>query len=785
MGRARFGFVGAKRVLSQLLLAALVLTVMVDRGLIAHASGSVQLLSSSSWTDSIGNIHIVGEVLNNTGAYHDFIQINFEYLDASGRLLKPDFTFTDANELAPGERGGFTNIFTPPAGYDHYSITGIGESTTSSPPNHNFSTLVTNVFTDSIGAQHVVGTVTNNNSTTDTFVEVLFTVYGCDGTTVDSDFTFVQAPDGSSTLAPGQTAPFELIRLSDSPAMTAMRLITQSSDAPSPYVLRPATINPVPPAASNVNATPGVASATVTWSPPACSAAYSINGFTVTPYVGSTAQTSVAAGPASTSVKVQNLTNGTTYTFTVTANNNAGAGAASSPSNPVTPADVPGPPTSVNATAGNTTANVSWGPPASDGGSPLTGYAVSSSPGSIGVSVGSSTTSTAITGLSNGTTYTFTVRATNAIGSGSASLPSNAVTPIGPPAAPSKVAAIAGEASATVSWTAGDSNGSPVGSYTVTSTPGSLSVTVGGAAHSAVVSGLSDGIAYSFVVTATNAVGTGAPSVPSNSVVPGRGQYYALPPARILDTRSGLGAPAGRVGPGGKLDVQITGQGGVPSSGVAAVILNVTVTNTTNPSYLTIWPAGVPQPVASNLNWTAGKTVPNLVEVAVGLDGKISVFNAAGSTDVIFDVAGYVATPVSSPAPNGLYTPVVPKRVLDTRDGTGGVPVGAVGEGGVVTVRVNGQAGLPASGVAAVVLNVTVTGATAPSYLTVWPAGVAQPVASNLNYVAGQTVPNRVIVQVGSHGTPGWVSFYNAAGSTQVIADIGGWFSDGTDAGAG
>src|ERR1700686_2315831 len=137
--------------------------------------------------------------------------------------------------------------------------------------------------------------------------------------------------------------------------------------------------------------------------------------------------------------------------------------------------------------------------------------------------------------------------------------------------------------------------------------------------------------------------------------------------------------------------------------GVAPVVLNVTVTNTTAGSYLTVWPAGVPRPNASNLNWTAGRTVPNLVEVAVGVGGKVSIFNAAGSADVLFDVAGYVATPVEPPGADGLYTPVVPSRILDTRDGTGGVPAAAVGPGGTVSVHVNGQAGLPSTGVAAVV----------------------------------------------------------------------------------
>jgi fibronectin type III domain protein/IPT/TIG domain-containing protein len=355
------------------------------------------------------------------------------------------------------------------------------------------------------------------------------------------------------------------------------------------------------------------------------------------------------------------------------------------------------------------------------------------------------------------------------------------VTPT-PPTAPANVAALGGEASATVYWQAPFDGGTPITGYTITTSPPTTSTMAPAGATSALVTGLTDGVTYTLTVTATNSIGTGPASAPSNAVTPGRGQYRALTPARILDTRIGLGAPLARLGQGGSLNVQVTGQGGVPATGVAAVVLNVTVTDTTAGSYLTVWPKGVPRPLASNLNWTAGKTVPNLVEVAVGVEGKVSIFNALGSTDVIFDVAGYVASPVEPAGVDGRYTPLVPERVLDTRLGTGGVPEGAVGPGGTVSVRMNGQAGLPPTGVAAVVLNVTVTGPTAPSYLTVYPTGSSQPTASNLNFVAGQTVPNRVIVKVGSNGTTeGWVSFFNAAGSTHIIADIGGWFSDGSN----
>jgi hypothetical protein len=219
----------------------------------------------------------------------------------------------------------------------------------------------------------------------------------------------------------------------------------------------------------------------------------------------------------------------------------------------------------------------------------------------------------------------------------------------------------------------------------------------------------------------------------------------------------------------------------VPASGVSAVVLNVTVTNTTAPSFLTVWPAGVPRPLASNLNWVRGQTVPNLVEVALGSNGKVSIFNAAGSVDVIFDVAGYVATPSGVPPAAGLYTPIVPNRVLDTRYGTGAVAA-PVGPGQTISVQMTGTTNIPSSGVDAVVLNVTATNPTASSFVTVFPAGGTAPLVSNLNFVAGQTVPNRVIVKVGSGGR---VSFYNPTGSVDVIADVGGWFSDGTSASTG
>jgi len=114
-----------------------------------------------------------------------------------------------------------------------------------------------------------------------------------------------------------------------------------------------------------------------------------------------------------------------------------------------------------------------------------------------------------------------------------------------------------------------------------------------------------------------------------------------VPPARILDTRT----TSGPVGPNASIVLPVAGQGGVPamSAPVAptAVVLNVTVTNPTAGSYLTAWPDGAQRPLASDLNYVAGLTVPNLVVVKLGSTGAIDLYNAFGSVDVIVDVVGW------------------------------------------------------------------------------------------------------------------------------------------------
>jgi hypothetical protein len=189
-----------------------------------------------------------------------------------------------------------------------------------------------------------------------------------------------------------------------------------------------------PGAPTNVTATAGDASAAVTWTAPP-NGGSTITSYTVTPYIGTTAQTptTVTGNPAATSATFTGLTNGTTYTFTVTATNSTGTGPTSAPSNAVTPASVPAAPTNVIAKAAVRSATVTWTAP-SNGGSPITSYTITPYIGTKAqtattISGSPPATSTTITGLKSGSTYTFTVRASNAIGTGPASSPSNAVTP--------------------------------------------------------------------------------------------------------------------------------------------------------------------------------------------------------------------------------------------------------------------------------------------------------------------------------------------------------------------
>ncbi|SCL22238.1 hypothetical protein GA0070616_2499 [Micromonospora nigra] len=264
------------------------------------------------------------------------------------------------------------------------------------------------------------------------------------------------------------------------------------------------------------------------------------------------------------------------------------------------------------------------------------------------------------------------------------------------------------------------------------------------------------------------------------------GAFYPLAPARLMDTRNGTGVPAGRIGAGGKRDLQVAGRGGVPAAGAGAVVLNVTVTGPTAASFVTAWPTGEARPTASSVNFAKGWLGSNNVTVKLGADGKVSIYNHAGSTDVVVDVVGFYAGDNSLTNRNGgQYEPYWPERYWDTReDGLGKPPAGTTLE---YALEFN-EPGYNEH-VKAFVLNITAVAPTKGGFLTAWSGKGSRPNASTVNYAAGKVVPNLAYVtttpctggEEGGWCTPGSPKFsiYTSA-AAHVLVDMVGVVDDGT-----
>jgi hypothetical protein len=214
------------------------------------------------------------------------------------------------------------------------------------------------------------------------------------------------------------------------------------------------------------------------------------------------------------------------------------------------------------------------------------------------------------------------------------------------------------------------------------------------------------------------------------------------------------------------LELTVAGRAGVPVD-ASAVMLNVTAVFPSGPGYLTVFPCGSPQPLASNVNYAANVVVPNAVLAKVGVGGKVCIFTLA-ETDVLVDVNGYV------PA-GGSPASLSPARLLETRAGLSTVDgqfqgIGRGPAGGVLELTVAGRAGVPVDA-SAVMLNVTAVFPSGPGYLTVFPCGSPQPLASNVNYAANVVVPNAVLAKVGVGGK---VCILTLA-ETDVLVDVNGY----------
>jgi len=242
-------------------------------------------------------------------------------------------------------------------------------------------------------------------------------------------------------------------------------------------------------------------------------------------------------------------------------------------------------------------------------------------------------------------------------------------------------------------------------------------------------------------------------------------QVAPLTPSRVLDTRNGTGAPRARVRGGQTLKLKIAGRGGVPGSGVDAVVFNLTVVRPSTGGFVTAWPSQSPMAEVSNINHRPGVNVPNLVMCKLGPDGSVNLQCSAGEMDLLADVVGFYASSGSK------LVKLSPARLLDTRVGTGAAQA-RVGAKKEVVLQVSGRGGVPTQATA-VMLNVTAVRPSAKTYVTAYPTAEARPTASNLNVEANEVIPNLVLAKLGSGGR---VTLYNDAGNVHLLADVTAYF---------
>jgi glucose/arabinose dehydrogenase len=297
-------------------------------------------------------------------------------------------------------------------------------------------------------------------------------------------------------------------------------------------------------------------------------------------------------------------------------------------------------------------------------------------------------------------------------------------------------------------------------------TASSLNYTAGSIVPNAVISKVgASGKVCLFVNVATDLV------VDLGGYFPQLTRLVSTNPARVLDTRAGfttfdgLQQGGGLRGAASVTEVQIVGRLGIPSN-AAAVVLNVTVTEPTEAGYVTVYPCGGNPPLASNVNVVQGSTVAVMVVAKIGTGGKVCIFTQSPA-QLVADVDGYLPGTTT-------YTPLLPARLLETRPGLTTVDGQAMGigirpRGTVTTLQVTGRGGV-AAGASTVSLSVTVTNPVGAGFVTVYPCGII-PLASNLNYVAGQTVANATIAKLGPGGR---VCLFNSE-ATDLVVDVSGY----------
>jgi hypothetical protein len=288
-------------------------------------------------------------------------------------------------------------------------------------------------------------------------------------------------------------------------------------------------------------------------------------------------------------------------------------------------------------------------------------------------------------------------------------------------------------------------------------------------------------------VQATDTINSSVETPASAYTYIGLANYAPVTPFRILDTRK----TGGPIGQGLVRALQVTGVGTLPVPATAtAAVLNVTEVNGSASSLLTVYPFNTLRPTASNLNFGPQTVIANLVTVTLGANagqGWINIYNSIGSVGVVVDVEGYF-TPQPTGVFPGLFHPIQPVRVCDTRTRTLCEGNTAVGSGQSIVVTVATAGGVPGDGTAgAAVVNLTGVAGNAATFLSLFPTDVNGhcnfPGTSTMNLVAGMVRANRVMVELGPTSTGGpddALCVFNSVGTINVLVDVNGWFGSST-----
>ncbi|MFK4484851.1 hypothetical protein [Curtobacterium sp. AB7] len=246
------------------------------------------------------------------------------------------------------------------------------------------------------------------------------------------------------------------------------------------------------------------------------------------------------------------------------------------------------------------------------------------------------------------------------------------------------------------------------------------------------------------------------------------GGFVPVAGKRIVDTRSGLGAPKAVLTPGSSIDVQVAGQNGVPANASAAVVNLVPISTGTTDGYLTPYPTGGTVP-KNSLHYAPSTNTSIQAQVQLSSSGKMTIANPSGTANLVVDLQGYFTAAGTAGA---TFTPGIGRVYNSTASGEA-----ALAANETRSIQISGKAGLPVmgSGINAVVLTLTAYHAGSDGRAAVWADGAAKPDTTSINFRAGEIRTNTVTVPLGSNGK---ISLNNVASATNYLIDVQGWYSD-------